>query len=198
MTYYLPSQVNDLERDFRPDSLEVFSELCFSILHFTLRAFEHLIKVGARVKAGVREFPTYGEVKHAKIDLAEAKIITLFKEKLNLDVNQPRDGGKGSSNDGNTARTAFDNPEIFSYITGISVELIKRFDIIRYWFFLSMSSSCSHIYIFYFIVVVVQHFSSICVISPFLLQILKLLTFARAYTSFEMFHFISISICTVF
>ena len=124
----------------------MFSELCFSILHFTLRAFEHLIKVGARVKAGVREFPTYGEVKHAKIDLAEAKIITLFKEKLNLDVNQPRDGGKGSSNDGNTARTAFDNPEIFSYITGISVELIKRFDIIRYWFFLkSMSSSSSHL-----------------------------------------------------
>ena len=130
--------------------MEAFSELCFSILHFTLRSFEHLIKVGARVKAGVREFPAYGPVKHAKIDLAEAHMITLFKELLNLDVNQPRDGGKGSSNDGNTARTAFDNPEIFSYITGISVELIKRFDIIRYWFFLSMSSSCSHIYIFLF------------------------------------------------
>ena len=119
--------------------MEAFSELCFSILHFTLRSFEHLIKVGARVKAGVREFPAYGPVKHAKIDLAEAHMITLFKELLNLDVNQPRDGGKGSSNDGNTARTAFENPEIFSYITGISVELIMRFNIIRYWFFKKLS-----------------------------------------------------------
>ena len=85
------------------------------------------------MKAGVREFPCYGPVKHAKIDLAEAKIITLFKDLLNLDVNQPRDGGKGSSNDGNTARKAFDNYQTFAYITGLSVELIKGWNIIRYY-----------------------------------------------------------------
>lgn len=35
--------------------------------------------------------------------------------------------GKGNTNDGNTARRFFSNPEISSEITGINLNLIKRF-----------------------------------------------------------------------
>lgn len=38
--------------------------------------------------------------------------------------------GYGNSNDGNTSRRFFDNPECSSRITGINIDLIKRFQII--------------------------------------------------------------------
>ena len=56
-----PSQVNDLNGDFTPKiSLH---ELCMSILHFTLRLFEHLLKVGAKIKAKVFLYHATGRIK---------------------------------------------------------------------------------------------------------------------------------------
>ncbi len=38
--------------------------------------------------------------------------------------------GKGTTNDGNTARRFFQNPELTARITGVSEELIKRFAVL--------------------------------------------------------------------
>ena len=50
-------------------------------------------------------------------------------EKLSLIVDQPK-VGFGNSNDGNTSRRAFENSEIFSEITGVDIEVIKRMHIV--------------------------------------------------------------------
>ena len=125
-----PNEVNDLDRDFEPLCYHALSELCLSILHFAIRVFEHLIKVGARVKAGVCEFPAYGAVKQGKIGLAKDRIIKQFKDEMDMDIFQVRPGG-GTSNTGNVARDALSQHEFMAKVTGLSVELIKRLDYIR-------------------------------------------------------------------
>ena len=60
----------------------------------------------------------------------EKKRIQLeFKEQLGLIIDKPLHG-YGSSNDGNTARRFFENPELTSSITGIDLNILKRFKII--------------------------------------------------------------------
>ena len=49
-----------------------------------------------------------------------------FIEELGLRVDFPRQGGSGTSNDGNTARRAFKHFGLFSSITSIDKEFIKR------------------------------------------------------------------------
>lgn len=52
-----------------------------------------------------------------------------FKEQLGLIIDKPLHC-YGSSNDGNTARRFFENPELTSSITGIDINILKRFKII--------------------------------------------------------------------
>ena len=59
------------------------------------------------------------------------KIIKNFKEKKGLAIFQPRDGGRGSSNDGNTARRALKDHDFMSEQTGLSAVLFKRINVIR-------------------------------------------------------------------
>jgi len=54
------------------------------------------------------------------------KIQEEFREKMGIIVDKPRDGSKGSSNDGNVARKFFSNPKLASKITGINKNLIYR------------------------------------------------------------------------
>ena len=49
---------------------------------------------------------------------------------MHLHVDQPRSGGKGSSNDGNTARRAFRDEESFAAVTGVDKELIHQMHVI--------------------------------------------------------------------
>ena len=125
-------------------------ELCLSILHFTLRCCEHLLKVGAKKRAGIFEYHAkgrftvnlfqfsisliivnLGEEKQAKIRHEMDKIIKNYKEQKNIELFQPRDGGMGSSNTGNTCRDVLSDPEFMSEQTGLSVTLISRFNSIR-------------------------------------------------------------------
>ena len=124
-----PSQVNE-DLDFDPRE-EAICELCIATLHFTIRTFEHLIKIGAKKRANVLKYIAKGKENQDKIKEAMNEIIKNFHDKLGLDIFQPRDGGRGSSNDGNTCRTAFQHPEFLAEQTGLSLELIKRLNFIR-------------------------------------------------------------------
>ena len=66
-------------------------------------------------------------------------ITSKFYEEMGLVVDQPKQGG-GNSNDGNTAKKFFSNPEKASSITGLDCNLIKRFSHI-----LCTLSSCHYI-----------------------------------------------------
>ena len=53
-----------------------------------------------------------------------------FKDKMGLIVDQPKQGGAGNSNDGNTARKFFSDEQKTAEITGIDVSLIRRFHVV--------------------------------------------------------------------
>ena len=53
-----------------------------------------------------------------------------FWENTSLLVNKPKANGSGSTNDGNTARHTFSQPELFARITNVDQSLIHNFKII--------------------------------------------------------------------
>ena len=120
-----PSQINAMDTEFVLAKEEAFVELCLSILHFTINMFNHFCKVGAKIKANVREHPAVGPRKQAKIKKAAEDIKKKFDDNLGLQMQKKR------MSDGNMSRTAFNNLEFFSETVGISVELLSRFNVIR-------------------------------------------------------------------
>lgn len=60
---------------------------------------------------------------------AKQRIQKEFREQSGLLIDYPKQGS-GTSNDGNTARRFFRDPELSSQITGVNRELIQRFGII--------------------------------------------------------------------
>jgi hypothetical protein len=56
-------------------------------------------------------------------------IIGELRQKLGILVGQPKPG-LGSTNDGNTARIFFRNPEVSAEVTGLNEELNRRFSVI--------------------------------------------------------------------
>ena len=54
-------------------------------------------------------------------------IQTRFKNEMGLIIDKPKPGC-GNTNDGNTARRFFGNPEKSAEITGLDVSLIEHFD----------------------------------------------------------------------
>ena len=123
--HVLPKKVNQPDTDFTPISDEAFCELCLSILHFTINTFNHFCKVGARIRANVKEYRPYGKRKNDKIKVELAKIKEELDNSLHLQLQ------KKHMADGNMARTAFNNLEVFSQILRISVELLHMFNVIR-------------------------------------------------------------------
>ena len=137
-----PKDVNNLDYDFTLRSEDAFSECCLSPLHFTINMFYHFCRVGARIKAKVRQFPAQGEVKQAKIKLAYERIMKKFDE-LGLHITKKRLA------DGNMARTAFQNLQFFSDTTGISVGLLHRFNIIRICLVSTLKKGCLYDLVFF-------------------------------------------------
>ncbi|CAH2012740.1 unnamed protein product [Acanthoscelides obtectus] len=70
-----------------------------------------------------------GPENNAIVEGNKKRIQAEFRAKLSLIVDKPKPG-YGSSNDGNTARIFFHNPQTSSDITGVDRELIEKFAII--------------------------------------------------------------------
>jgi hypothetical protein len=64
----------------------------------------------------------------AKTD-AKSRIQNRFRKQTGLIIDVPKQGS-GNSNDGNTARRCFADPELTASVTGIDVYLITRFSVI--------------------------------------------------------------------
>ena len=125
-----PTQFNDLsniEREvFNPDP----GSLKFGIspLHSWIRLLECCLHIAYRIPMAVWKVT---KAAHKEI-LAErkARIQRELKIKLGLNVDMPKTGGSGTTNDGNTARTAFKNIKVFAEVTELDYELLKRFQTI--------------------------------------------------------------------
>ena len=122
-----PTQMNHVEQVV---SRPVDPEVCrygLSPLHAWIRLFECVIHIGYRLKLKVW---SVRQQHKENFKVEKSRIHREFREKMGLIVDMPRAGGAGTTNDGNTARRAFRDPEMLSQITGVDLRLITRFSVI--------------------------------------------------------------------
>lgn len=121
-----PSQFNDLDYikslHIEPNALN----LGLSTLHAYIRFFEFLLHIAYRLELKVWRVPQNMKEDY---NTTKTKIIDKFREETGLLVDMPK-VGFGNTNDGNTARKFFSDPELASNITGLDKNLIYRCSVI--------------------------------------------------------------------
>lgn len=95
-----------------------------SSLHSWIRCFECLLHIAYRLP--IKCWQVKGPENKTLVENQKQKIQKDFRVQMGLIVDKPKPG-YGSTNDGNTARRFFQNPELSSSITGINKELILKF-----------------------------------------------------------------------
>ena len=98
-----------------------------SPLHSYIRFMECILHISYRLK--LKKWRVTGNGKEI-LNQEKSRIQSTLKEKLGLIIDVPADSGRGTSNDGNTARRFFENHEVIAEVTGIDNELLIRFSII--------------------------------------------------------------------
>lgn len=99
-----------------------------SPLHCWIRFFEFVLHAG--YKCEIKKWQIRTEDDRKAVSERKTQMQKLFWDKMGLLIDKPKPGGFGNTNDGNTARRAFTNHELFSEITGIDVNLIYSLKII--------------------------------------------------------------------
>lgn len=120
----VPTQMKDvascIERPIDWSKLE----FGLSPLHSWIRFYEYFIHLS--YKLGTQKWRATSEDDKKHVALTKKRIQDEFRQRLGLIVDKPRSGGSGTSNDGNTARKFFKNPDVSAQITGIQQSLIER------------------------------------------------------------------------
>lgn len=98
-----------------------------SILHARIRFFETLLHVSYKLPLKKWQIRTSEEKKIIKE--RKERIQKAFREEMGLLVDIPK-AGFGNTNDGNTSRRFFSDPETASRITGIDITLINKLKVI--------------------------------------------------------------------
>ncbi|CAH0551072.1 unnamed protein product [Brassicogethes aeneus] len=98
-----------------------------SILHARIRFFESLLHLA--YKLPLKKWQARSDEEKKVVKEKKEEIQRAFKKELGLLVDVPK-AGVGNTNDGNTSRKFFDEPECSSRITGINLDLIRRFKVI--------------------------------------------------------------------
>lgn len=106
-----------------------------SSLHAWIRFFECILHLSYKMAIG--KWQARGNENKQKVAENKKKIQEAFRLEMGLLVDKPKPG-YGSSNDGNTARRFFDDPETSSRITGVDKDIIWRFKVIL------ATISCGH------------------------------------------------------
>lgn len=99
-----------------------------SPLHAWIRFFECIIHISYRIE--LEQWQMRGPKNKEIFNNRKKSIQERFLTQLHLHVDKPKASGFGSTNDGNTARRAFQDTKLFSNITDVDEDLIKRFQII--------------------------------------------------------------------
>lgn len=113
----------NIEKEINNDALK----FGLSILHARIRLFEHIIHLA--YKLPIKKWQARTNEDRMIVRDTKLRIQHLFKEQMGLLVDIPK-AGFGNTNDGNTSRRFFADPDTSSRITGIDVNIIKRFKII--------------------------------------------------------------------
>lgn len=122
-----PKEMNNLEILHNLPKNEEYYTFGLSSLHCWIRSFECLLHISYRLpfkKWSVRDIEDKLMFNHRKKYIQDQ-----FREKMGLLVDVTKQG-KGTTNDGNTARKFFANPSVSANITGLDEKLITRFSVI--------------------------------------------------------------------
>lgn len=110
----------------REENPETF-KFGLSILHTRIRFFEFLLHLS--YKLPIQKWQARNEEDKLIVSEKKRSIQKTFREEMGLLVDVPK-AGFGNTNDGNTSRRFFAEPEVSARITGLSVNVIRRFKVI--------------------------------------------------------------------
>lgn len=122
-----PSEMNNEELILEKPVKSEFLSLGMSPLHSWIRLFECILHISYRLDT--KTWQARGAENKTKVAEKKKYLQEKFRSELGLLVDMPKQQ-TGNTNDGNTARKFFQNAEKSAEITGVNVELIKRFHII--------------------------------------------------------------------
>ncbi|KAJ4431291.1 hypothetical protein ANN_19888 [Periplaneta americana] len=119
---------NNLEKVLTTEIVDT-SRLSFglSVLHARIRFFECLLHLA--YKLPLEKWQARGIEQKNVVSNTKKTIQDRFKKDMGLLVDKPKPGF-GNTNDGNTSRRFFENPALSASITGVDIEIIRRFNII--------------------------------------------------------------------
>lgn len=125
---------NETSKDFNklnPETVIDPNTLSFgmSILHARIRLFESILHLAYKLPLKKGRLSTKNKEEAEIVKQRKLEIQNEFKTKLGLLVDIPK-AGFGSTNDGNTSRRFFADPELAAQITGVDSKLIYRFKVI--------------------------------------------------------------------
>lgn len=119
---------NFTQAKFKAD--ESTFEYALSDLHVKIRLFEAVLHLAYTSVLPEGKWQVRGDENKALVAERKKVIQARFRQKLKLIVDVKRGGGAGSSNTGNTCRTAFSNTQILGEILEIDVGLLNQLKII--------------------------------------------------------------------
>ncbi len=93
-------------------------------LHSWIRALEFLLHLAYRLNVG--KWQVKGEKNRETYNKTKYRIHEDLKNKIGVNVDQPRAGGAGTSNTGNAARRCFEDPDKFAEILKIDQRLVRN------------------------------------------------------------------------
>ena len=117
-----PTDMNRLEAVYsRPQTNLQYG---ISSLHLWIRCLEALLRIAYRLK--VKKRTARDPAEKLAVEQAKKTIHDELKRTMGLCVDEPRAGGAGNANDGNTARRAFREAAQFAACTGLDENIITR------------------------------------------------------------------------
>lgn len=112
---------NKLER--KAENVDAM-EFGLSTLHARIRFFEFILHLS--YKLPLKKWQVRGQEEKQILENRKKHIQKKFKERLGLRVDFTKPG-YGNSNDGNTSRRVFANPEVAAELLEVDLDLVKRF-----------------------------------------------------------------------
>lgn len=120
------TEFNNLNQILQKPLKTEYISFGLSVLHCWIRMFESLLHLSYKLPIQAWRV---NKITKGIVEQNKKRIQTEFKKQLSLIVDRPKPGF-GNSNDGNSARTFFQNFEKSAEITQLDLQLIKRFYII--------------------------------------------------------------------
>lgn len=128
---YICKQTSSQFNNLTEEKIENMESLNFglSVLHARIRIFESLLHLAYKLPLQKGRISKKNATDSKVLEDTKKKIQDDFKLRLGLLVDIPK-AGFGNTNDGNTSRRFFEDPDVASEITGINKKLIYRLKVI--------------------------------------------------------------------